>query len=78
MSDPLLRSIASAVNVAGGGVPFSNVPIIPNVSGGGFDTAELKAVFVEALKEMPSPVVSVVEFTEAQNRVKMIENNSSL
>lgn len=78
MSNPLLRSIASAVNVAGGGVPFSNVPIIPNVSGGGFDTAELKAVFVEALKEMPSPVVSVVEFTEAQNRVKMIENNSSL
>lgn len=76
MSNPLLRSIASAVNVAGGGVPFSNVPIFPSVSGGGFDTAELKAVFVEALKEMPVPVVSVVEFTEVQDRVKMIQNNS--
>lgn len=78
MSNPLLRSIASAVNVAGGGVPFSNVPIFPPGSGGGFDTAELKAVFVEALKEMPVPVVSVVEFTEAQNRVKMIQNNSTI
>ncbi len=78
MSNPLLRSIASAVNVAGGGVPFSNVPIFPSVSGGGFDTAELKAIFVEALKEMPAPVVSVVEFTDAQNRVKMIQNNSGL
>ncbi|KKB55326.1 hypothetical protein [Parabacteroides gordonii] len=78
MSNPLLRSIASAVNVAGGGVPFSNVPIFPSGSSGGFDTAELKAVFVEALKEMPVPVVSVVEFTEAQNRVKMIQNNSTI
>lgn len=78
MSNPLLRSIASAVNVAGGGVPFSNVPIFPSVSGGGFDTAELKAVFVEALKEMPVPVVSVVEFTEVQDRVKMIQNNSTI
>lgn len=78
MSNPLLRSIASAVNVAGGGVPFSNVPIFPPGSGGGFDTAELKAVFVEALKEMPVPVVSVVEFTEIQDRVKMIQNNSTI
>lgn len=78
MSNPLLRSIASAVNVAGGGVPFSNVPIFPSITGGGIDTAELKSVFVEALKEMPSPVVSVVEFTEAQDRVKMIQNNSSI
>lgn len=78
MSNPLLRSIASAVNVAGGGVPFSNVPIFPSVSGGGFDTAELKAVFVEALKEMPVPVVNVVEFTEVQDRVKMIQNNSTI
>ena len=78
MSNPLLRSIASAVNVAGGGVPFSNVPIFPSVSGGGFDTAELKAVFVEALKEMPVPVVSVVEFIEVQDRVKMIQNNSTI
>lgn len=78
MSNPLLRSIASAVNVAGGGVPFSNVPIFPPGSGGGFDTAELKAVFVEALKEMPVPVVSVVEFTEVQDRVKMIQNNSTI
>ena len=78
MSNPLLRSIASAVNVAGGGVPFSNVPIFPSGSSGGFDTAELKAVFVEALKEMPVPVVSVVEFTEVQNRVKMIQNNSTI
>lgn len=78
MSNPLLRSIASAVNVAGGGVPFSNVPIFPSSSSGGFDTAELKAVFVEALKEMPVPVVSVVEFTEVQDRVKMIQNNSTI
>lgn len=78
MSNPLLRSIASAVNVAGGGVPFSNVPIFPSGSSGGFDTAELKAVFVEALKEMPAPIVSVVEFTEVQDRVKMIQNNSTI
>lgn len=78
MANPLLRSIASAVNVAGGGIPFSNVPIFPSVSGGGFDTAGLKAIFVEALKEMPAPIVSVVEFTDAQNRVKMIQNNSGL
>ena len=78
MSNPLLRSIASAVNVAGGGVPFSNVPIFSSSSSGGFDTAELKAVFVEALKEMPVPVVSVVEFTEVQDRVKMIQNNSTI
>lgn len=78
MSNPLLRSIASAVNVAGGGVPFSNVPIFPSSSSGGFDTAELKAVFVEALKEMPAPIVSVVEFTEVQDRVKMIQNNSTI
>ena len=38
----------------------------------------MKAVFVEALKEMPTPVVSVVEFTEVQNRVKMIQNNSTI
>lgn len=78
MANPLLRSIASAVNVAGGGVPFSNVPIFPSAPGGGFDTAEMKAIFVEALKEMPAPVVNVVEFTEAQNRVKMIQNNSTI
>lgn len=78
MSNPLLRSIASAVNVAGGGIPFSNVPIFPPGSSGGFDTAELKAVFVEALKEMPAPIVSVVEFTEVQDRVKMIQNNSTI
>lgn len=78
MSNPLLRSIASAVNVAGGGIPFSNVPIFPAVSGGGLDTAELKAIFVDALKEMPAPVVSVVEFTNIQNRVKMIQNNSTI
>ena len=79
MSNPLLRSIASAVNVAGGGVPFSNVPIFPSGSSGGFDTAELKAVFVEALKEMPAPIVSVVEFTEVQDRVKnAIENMTGL
>lgn len=78
MSNPLLRSIASAVNVAGGGVPFSNVPVFPSVTSGGIDTAELKSVFIEALKEMPSPVVSVVEFTEAQDRVKMIQNNSTI
>lgn len=78
MSNPLLRTIASAVNVAGGGVPFSNVPTFPSVIGGGIDTAELKTVFIEALKEMPSPIVSVVEFTEAQDRVKMIQNNSTI
>nr|DAV17585.1 MAG TPA: chromosome segregation protein [Caudoviricetes sp.] len=78
MSNPLLRSIASAVNVAGGGIPFSNVPIFLPGSSGGFDTAELKAVFVEALKEMPAPIVSVVEFTEVQDRVKMIQNNSTI
>lgn len=78
MSNPLLRSIASAVNVAGGGGPFSNVPVFPSVTSGGIDTAELKTVFIEALKEMPSPIVSVVEFTEAQDRVKMIQNNSTI
>lgn len=78
MSNPLLRSIASAVNVAGGGVPFSNVPIFPAISSNGFDTTELKTVFIEALKEMPAPMVNIVEFTDAQNRVKMIQDNSSI
>ena len=78
MSNPLLRSIASAVNVAGGGVPFSNVPIFPTISSNGFDITELKTVFIEALKEMPAPMVNIVEFTDAQNRVKMIQDNSSI
>lgn len=79
MSNPLLRSIASAVNVAGGGVPFSNVPILPSsTSTIGIDQDALKQAFAEALKDMPSPVVSVVEISQVQNRVKTIENNASL
>lgn len=79
MSNPLLRSIASAVNVAGGGVPFSNVPILPSsTSTIGIDQDALKQAFTEALKDMPSPVVSVVEISQVQNRVKTIENNASL
>lgn len=79
MSNPLLRSIASAVNVAGGGVPFSNVPILPSSTGTiGIDQDALKQAFTEALKDMPSPVVSVVEISQVQNRVKTIENNASL
>lgn len=79
MSNPLLRSIASAINVAGGGVPFSNVPILPSSTGTiGIDQDALKQAFTEALKDMPSPVVSVVEISQVQNRVKTIENNASL
>lgn len=83
MSNPLLRSIASAVNVAGGGVPFAGaMQAISSVQSSqfnvsGVDMETLKVVIVEALHEMPAPVVSVVEITDKQNRVKAIEQNAT-
>lgn len=83
MANPLLRSIASAVNVAGGGVPFagamqaiSSAPVSQPSVAAGIDIEALKSVVVEALKEMPAPVVSVVEITDKQNRIKAIERGS--
>lgn len=81
MSNPLLRSIASAVNVAGGGVPFAGAVKALDIFDLGQQVSNqeaMKQAFTEALREMPSPVVSVVEFSEVQNRVKMIEHNASL
>lgn len=89
MSNPLLRSIASAVNVAGGGVPFSNAikaisfsersQIQQGVAIGNLDLSEdCINNIAKAVASMPAPVVSVVEFTEVQDRVKMIQNNSTI
>lgn len=77
MSNPLLRSMASAINVAGGGVPFANAMPINSI-GGGLDMSAMKEMFAEVIREMPTPVVSVVEITDKQNRVKAIENQSTL
>lgn len=87
MSNPLLRSIASAVNVAGGGVPFSNAikaiafsersQIKQGITIGNLDLSEdCINNIAKAVASMPAPIVSVVEFTEVQDRVKMIQNNS--
>lgn len=89
MSNPLLRSIASAVNVAGGGVPFSNV--IKTISFSERNQIEQRVItknldlsedcvnkIARAVASMPAPIVSVVEFTEVQDRVKMIQNNSTI
>ena len=77
MSNPIYRSIASAINVAGGGVPFAGA-IPPSQLSFGFDIDAFQNAIVSAIEEMPAPVVSVVEFTEVQNRVKTIESNSSI
>lgn len=77
MSNPIYRSIASAINVAGGGVPFAGA-IPPSQLSFGFDIDALQNAIVSAIEEIPAPVVSVVEFTEVQNRVKTIESNSSI
>lgn len=89
MSNPLLRSIASAVNVAGGGVPFSNAikavtfseryQIQQGKTTGNLNLSEdCINKIARAVASMPAPVVNVVEFTEAQDRVKMIQNNSTI
>lgn len=78
MSNPLLRSMASAINVAGGGVPFANAMPISSIGSGSLDMSAMKEMFAEVIREMPTPVVSVVEITDKQNRVKAIENQSTL
>lgn len=78
MSNPILRSMASAINVAGGGVPFANAMPIGSIGSGGLDMSAMKEMFAEVIREMPTPVVSVVEITDKQNRVKAIENQSTL
>lgn len=78
MSNPLLRSIASAVNVAGGGVPFANVPALSTSPASSIDMSAIKEAFIEAVKELPNPIVSVQEINRGQRNVKVIENNASL
>lgn len=82
MTNPLLRSIASAVNVAGGGVPFSTAINAMSFSGHRQTQFDLSDESVEkiakAIVSMPAPVVSVVEITQVQNRLKVIENNAML
>lgn len=71
----------SVQRFAGGGVVASLPAVLPAVSAGdGFDYDTLKDAMREsvsdALTDMPSPVVSVREVTNAQKRVRVKENIS--
>jgi D-arabinose 1-dehydrogenase-like Zn-dependent alcohol dehydrogenase len=61
--------LLSAINQAGGGVP-----IYGKQAGGAADVnSMMKEATKEAFESMPAPVVSVVDITDATNRVKIKE-----
>lgn len=66
--------LLSAINTAGGGVPI-NVQDSANRASG---EAMLQNAMAKAFASMPSPVVSVREIANVQNRVKVIESISTL
>lgn len=65
MFEPLLM----AMNSIGAGVPISTPAVYERVE----DAESMTDTFAAAIREI-NPVVSVVEITEAQDRIKMIEN----
>jgi len=75
MSNPTFRSIASAINVAGGGVPFANIGG-SNPLSASIDEASLKAI-VNAVRAIPV-VVTESDITQTQRKISVIEKRSIL
>lgn len=69
MSSAMFAPIYSALNQAGGGVPIQTVNKSAEVYGENF----LANAFMKAAMSMPSPVVSVEEYSRVANRVAVIE-----
>lgn len=65
----LFEPLLVAMNSIGAGVPISTPTVYERVE----DAESMTDTFVAAVREI-KPVVSVVEITEAQDRIKMIEN----
>ena len=69
MSSAMFAPIYSALNQAGGGIPIQTVNKSAEVYGENF----LANAFMKAAMSMPSPVVSVEEYSRVANRVAVIE-----
>ncbi|MGM9777149.1 MAG: hypothetical protein ACI3ZD_02295, partial [Prevotella sp.] len=65
----LFEPLLVAMNSIGAGVPISTPTVYERVE----DAESMTDTFVAAVREI-KPVVSVVEITETQDRIKMIEN----
>ena len=65
----LFEPLLVAMNSIGAGVPISTPAVYERVE----DAESMTDTFAAAVREI-KPVVSVVEITEAQDRIKMIEN----
>ena len=76
-NNPLLRSFASELNVAGGGRSFASggvAGITSRPSSGSNDLSFLTDSITKSLKSMPNPIVSVEEINRVGNNVNVVEN----
>lgn len=88
MANPRLRSIASAVNVAGGGIPFQRGGDIPFQSGGLTGATFLRnqeaslnnvdTTINEVLNNLPEQVVRVTEINDTQKAVRVSELDATI
>lgn len=78
-SNPMLRGIASQLNVAGGGVDFAGGirGTESNVSNGMINYDLLAAKVAQANMSLPSPIVTVEEINTVGKRVSVAETNAS-
>lgn len=77
MSNPFLRSLASQINEAGGGIKFAEGGVLAtgsqsSVAGGSLDADSFAELLAEAVGNLPAPVVIVDEINEGQaNKVEV-------
>ena len=70
----LFTPLLSTMNQIGGGVPIQATQSANSAAGEDM----LARAFAKGLQSMPSPVVSVQEITDVSNRVRVIENLSTI
>ncbi len=83
-NDSRLKGLASAVNVMGGGKPFAPAltntfqdgGIINDLSSSTFAREESRQSLVDALAELPPPVVDLQEFSERNNEIAFVESKA--
>lgn len=80
-STKMFAPLLSRINEAGGGVAFAGGSILgstalTNGSVSLIDYEMLKEMFIESIKELPKPVISLEQFAEARQDLDVVEQKS--
>ncbi len=87
MSNPLLRTLASAINVAGGGVAFDNVPrttfadggfVSRNISRDVISNSQLNLQMKQILSNLPTPIVTVEAISKGLSNKAKVKQRATL